>query len=256
MEGPTPVSSLIHAATMVTAGIFLIIRFSHLFHDIPSFFLLFIVVGSITASSSATIGLFQTDIKKVVAYSTRSQLGYMFVCRGFSAYTNSMFHPFNHAFFKALLFPTAGYIIHSVCDEQDVRKLGSFLKLLPVSYITLLIGSMSLVGFPFMSGFYSKDKIIELVSNNYWVTADIVGAYKYIVFAQPPRIFAAICTIVYSFKLLSNVFSNSFAGFRYYVAHVHFSPHILLLPLLALAIPSTCSGYVTPDMMVGIGSGF
>lgn len=167
MEGPTPVSSLIHAATMVTAGVFLLLRFSNILDIVTYFSVVLVAVGSITAFFSSTIGLLQTDIKKVVAYSTCSQLGYMFVCLGFSSYSNGIFHLFNHAFFKALLFLTAGYVIHALSNEQDIRKMGSMLKLLPFSYMMLLIGSLSIVGFPFLSGFYSKDKIIELCFNTY-----------------------------------------------------------------------------------------
>lgn len=167
MEGPTPVSSLIHAATMVTAGVFLLLRFSGVLDIVNTFSVLLVAIGSITAFFSSTIGLLQTDIKKVVAYSTCSQLGYMFVCLGFSAYSNSIFHLFNHAFFKALLFLTAGYVIHALSNEQDIRKMGGIIKLLPFSYVMLLIGSLSIVGFPFLSGFYSKDKIIEICFNTY-----------------------------------------------------------------------------------------
>jgi len=167
MEGPTPVSSLIHAATMVTAGIFLILRCSFFFENQDSISLIMLLVVSFTAFFAATMGLFQNDIKKIVAYSTCSQLGYMFMSCGLSGYSNSMYHLFNHAFFKALLFLTAGYLIHCLSNEQDVRKMGGLLRLLPLSYILFLIGSLSLIGFPFFSGFYSKDKIIELLFSKY-----------------------------------------------------------------------------------------
>jgi NADH:ubiquinone oxidoreductase subunit 5 (subunit L)/multisubunit Na+/H+ antiporter MnhA subunit len=162
MEGPTPVSALIHAATMVTAGIFLIIRCSVLF-EASSYILSFItLIGVVTAFFASTIGLFQHDIKKVIAYSTCSQLGYMIFTCGISQYHSSMFHLINHAFFKALLFLSAGSIIHSLSGEQDMRKMGSLLRIIPLTYISILIGSFALTGFPFLSGFYSKDLILEL----------------------------------------------------------------------------------------------
>ena len=161
MEGPTPVSALIHAATMVTAGIFLIIRCSPIFEYSENALSIVTFVGALTAFFAASIGVFQNDLKKVIAYSTCSQLGYMvFIC-GLSGYNIAMFHLFNHAFFKALLFLSAGSIIHAVADEQDMRKMGGLLNLLPFTYSMMLIGSLSLMGFPFLTGFYSKDLILE-----------------------------------------------------------------------------------------------
>lgn len=162
MEGPTPVSALIHAATMVTAGVFLIIRCSPLFEYAPNILIFMTFVGACTAFMAATIGLVQHDIKKVIAYSTCSQLGYMVFACGISGYTISLFHLINHAFFKALLFLAAGSIIHSLNNEQDTRKMGGLLKIVPFTYSMMLIGSLSLAGFPFLSGFYSKDLILEL----------------------------------------------------------------------------------------------
>jgi NADH:ubiquinone oxidoreductase subunit 5 (subunit L)/multisubunit Na+/H+ antiporter MnhA subunit len=256
MEGPTPVSSLIHAATMVTAGIFLLVRCSFMFFDMSTFFVYLIFFGSVTAFFSSTIGLLQTDIKKVVAYSTCSQLGYMFICCGFSAYGNGMYHLFNHAFFKALLFLTAGYVIHALGNEQDIRKMGSLLNMLPFSYMMMLIGSLSLIGFPFFSGFYSKDRIVELCFNNYEHSFYMFDTYKYVMFAQILCIFAVIFTLVYSMKLLFFVFFNSYSGFKYYVINIHFSSFFIQLPLLFLSVLSMISGYLTSDMMVGIGSSF
>jgi NADH-ubiquinone oxidoreductase chain 5 len=162
MEGPTPVSALIHAATMVTAGVFLMIRFSPLIEY--SSFLLFVltIFGSMTAFFAAITGAFQNDIKKVIAYSTCSQLGYMVLACGLSNYQVSIFHLLNHAFFKALLFLSAGSVIHAVSDEQDMRRMGSLMKSLPLTYSLMLVGSLALAGFPFLAGFYSKDFIIEL----------------------------------------------------------------------------------------------
>jgi len=256
MEGPTPVSSLIHAATMVTAGVFLLLRFSYIFDVVNTFSVLLIGIGSITAFFSSTIGLLQTDLKKVVAYSTCSQLGYMFVCLGFSSYCNSIFHLFNHAFFKALLFLTAGYVIHALSNEQDIRKMGSLIHILPFSYVMLLIGSMSIVGFPFFSGFYSKDKIVEICFNTYIGTIDIVTFYPYIMFAQTLCILAVILTLIYSIKIFFYVFFSSFSGFRYYILNIHFSTYFMVMPLLFLSVCSICSGYFTSDMMVGIGSDY
>jgi NADH-ubiquinone oxidoreductase chain 5 len=162
MEGPTPVSALIHAATMVTAGIFLMIRFSHVVEYSPLCLFVLTIVGALTALFGAITGVFQNDLKKVIAYSTCSQLGYMMVACGLSCYNVSMFHLFNHAFFKALLFLTAGSIIHAIFDEQDMRRMGSLIKFLPLTYSLMLVGSFTLLGFPFLTGFYSKDFIIEL----------------------------------------------------------------------------------------------
>jgi NADH-ubiquinone oxidoreductase chain 5 len=175
MEGPTPVSALIHAATMVTAGVFLIIRCSYLFECVPSILLVITCIGASTAFMAATIGLLQNDLKKVIAYSTCSQLGYMvFVC-GLSEYALSLFHLANHAFFKALLFLSAGAVIHSVANEQDMRKLGGLLKMLPYTYVMFLIGSLALMGFPFLTGFYSKDIILEVAGG----TLTVAGTFAH-----------------------------------------------------------------------------
>src|SRR5271168_3513048 len=164
MEGPTPVSALIHAATMVTAGVFLIIKCSPLFEYVPNVLIMITCIGAITAFFSATAGLFQNDIKKVIAYSTCSQLGYMIFACGLSSYALSLFHLTNHAFFKALLFLSAGAVIHSVSNEQDMRKLGRLIQLLPYTYVMFVIGSLALIGFPFLSGFYSKDLVLEVAA--------------------------------------------------------------------------------------------
>jgi len=161
MEGPTPVSALIHAATMVTAGIFIIIRCSPLFEFAPHISIIITISGALTAFMAASIGLVQNDLKRVIAYSTCSQLGYMMIACGVSGYNVSLFHLTNHAFFKALLFLSAGSIIHAVANEQDMRKMGGLLHLLPFTYSMIVIGSLSLMGFPFLTGFYSKDLILE-----------------------------------------------------------------------------------------------
>lgn len=178
MEGPTPVSALIHAATMVTAGVFLLIRFSPLLEFSSVVLLILTIVGSLTALFGSIIGIFQNDLKKVIAYSTCSQLGYMIFCCGLSCYNISIFHLFNHAFFKALLFLCAGSIIHATSNEQDMRRMGSLINFLPVTYSLMLIGSFTLLGFPFLTGFYSKDLILELANvfrnNNLYFT---IGVY-------------------------------------------------------------------------------
>lgn len=161
MEGPTPVSALIHAATMVTAGVFILIRSSPILEFAPNALIVIVFIGAFTALFAATIGLVQNDIKKVIAYSTCSQLGYMIFACGLSNYSVSLFHLFNHGFFKALLFLSAGAVIHAMADEQDMRKLGGLIKSLPFTYSMMFIGSLSLMGFPFLTGFYSKDAILE-----------------------------------------------------------------------------------------------
>jgi NADH-ubiquinone oxidoreductase chain 5 len=164
MEGPTPVSALIHAATMVTAGVFLIIRCSSLFECVPTVLLFVTFVGASTTFMAATAGLLQSDLKKVIAYSTCSQLGYMIFACGLSNYSLSLFHLTNHAFFKALLFLSAGAVIHSAASEQDLRRLGGLARIIPFTYAMFLIGSIALLGFPFLSGYYSKDLILEVAT--------------------------------------------------------------------------------------------
>lgn len=162
MEGPTPVSALIHAATLVTAGLFLIIRCSVLFEECPTILSIVALMGSLTAFFAASVGLVQNDLKKVIAYSTCSQLGFMMFACGLSHYSIALFHLANHALFKALLFLSAGCVIHGLLDEQDLRKMGGLLQILPISYTMILIGSLALVGFPFLTGFYSKDVVLEV----------------------------------------------------------------------------------------------
>jgi len=175
MEGPTPVSALIHAATMVTAGVFLLIRCSPMFEHVPSVLAFIAFIGAGTAFMSATAGLVQNDLKKIIAYSTCSQLGYMMFACGLSHYALSLFHLSNHAFFKALLFLSAGAVIHAVSNEQDLRQFGGLLRLLPYAYAMFLIGSTALMGFPFLTGFYSKDVILEIAAT----TITIPGTFAY-----------------------------------------------------------------------------
>jgi len=212
MEGPTPVSALIHAATMVTAGVFLIARCSYLF-EFSTLSLNFIVlVGSCTAFFAATTGLFQNDIKRVIAYSTCSQLGYMIFACGLSSYEVGLFHLSNHAFFKALLFLGAGSIIHALGDEQDMRKMGGLRKTLPFSYAIMLIGSLALIGFPFLAGFYSKDVILELSFAKY----TIYGHFSFIL-----GTLAAFCTAFYSIRLLYLVFLSNPNGSKNIISNAH-----------------------------------
>jgi len=173
MEGPTPVSAYLHSSTMVIAGVFLLLRLSPCFEFMPDILILITFIGSLTAFLGASIGMLQHDIKKVVAYSTCSQLGYMFIACGSSNYSGSFFHLINHAFFKSLLFFSAGAIIHSFYDEQDFRRMGNFVIFLPYIYISFLIGSLALSGFPFLSGFYSKDFILESLFAKYKIAFNI-----------------------------------------------------------------------------------
>lgn len=175
MEGPTPVSALIHAATMVTAGVFLLIRCSPLFEYTSEILSLMTIVGAVTALFSATVGLVQNDIKRVIAYSTCSQLGYMIMIAGLAQYSVSLFHLFNHAFFKALLFLSAGSIIHALNNEQDMRKMGGLAQRLPFLYTVMTIASLALMGIPFLTGFYSKDVILEAA----FVKGDLTALFAY-----------------------------------------------------------------------------
>jgi NADH-ubiquinone oxidoreductase chain 5 len=194
---PTPVSALIHAATMVTAGVFLIIRFSPLLEYSSTSLVAITIVGALTAFFAATVGLVQNDIKKVIAYSTCSQLGYMLFACGISNYSTGLFHLMNHAFFKALLFLSAGSIIHALQNEQDIRKFGNLIVFLPLSYINMLIGSLALSGTPFLAGFYSKDPILEVGL----IYPTILGKFSYLLIS-----IAAFLTTFYSFRLLSITF--------------------------------------------------
>jgi NADH-ubiquinone oxidoreductase chain 5 len=177
MEGPTPVSALIHAATMVTAGVFVMLRCSPLLEYSPVALTIVTIVGALTAFFAATTGMLQNDLKRVIAYSTCSQLGYMIFACGLSCYSVSIFHLMNHAFFKALLFLSAGSVIHAVADEQDMRRMGGLLKVIPFTYVMMLIGSLALMGFPFLTGFYSKDVILEMAYAKSLYTVDGNFAY-------------------------------------------------------------------------------
>lgn len=247
MEGPTPVSALIHAATMVTAGIFVICRSSFIFEYAPIALTLVTIIGAITTFYAASIGLVQNDLKKVIAYSTCSQLGYMIFACGISGYNISMYHLANHAFFKALLFLSAGSVIHAMHDEQDMRKMGGLLKILPFTYAMFLIGSFALLGFPFLSGYYSKDLILELS----FATFTIPGHFAYIL-----GTLAAFFTAFYSIRLLILTFITKTNAYKQIINKAHDAPILLGLPLLILSIFSIFIGYFSKDMFVGLGSTF
>ncbi|MBN9543256.1 MAG: NADH-quinone oxidoreductase subunit L [Alphaproteobacteria bacterium] len=240
MEGPTPVSALIHAATMVTAGVFLVARFSPMFEysaDVRSFI---VIIGSLTAMFAAIVAMTQTDIKKIIAYSTCSQLGYMFVACGLSAYPVAIFHLATHAFFKALLFLSAGSVIHAMSDEQNIFNMGNLWKKIPVTYAMFWIGSIAIAGFPPLAGYYSKDAIIESAFMSH---GDIAK------FAYFATVFAAFLTTFYSWRLLFNVFHGK-ANYNDEVAsHVHESPLVMLVPLFVLAFGAVFSGYYGAEIL-------
>jgi proton-translocating NADH-quinone oxidoreductase chain L len=247
MEGPTPVSALIHAATMVTAGVFLIIRCSYLFEFSPLALNIVVFIGSATAFFAATTGLFQNDMKRVIAYSTCSQLGYMVFACGLSSYEVGIFHLSNHAFFKALLFLGAGSVIHAVADEQDMRKMGGLKKILPFSYSIMLIGSLALMGFPFLTGFYSKDTILEVAYAKYTVW----GHFSYYL-----GTLAAFCTAFYSMRLLFLVFLAEPNGNRVVITNAHEGSWRMGFPLFILSILSITVGFMTRDFFIGFGTHF
>ena len=247
MEGPTPVSALIHAATMVTAGVFLLIKCSPLFEYVPSVLSFITFIGATTAFFSATVGLVQNDIKKVIAYSTCSQLGYMMFACGLSNYHVSLFHLANHAFFKALLFLSAGAIIHSLSNEQDMRKFGNLSTLLPFTTIMLLIGSLSLMGFPFLTGYYSKDLILELAFTKYTIDGS---------FAYALGLITAMFTSYYSFRVFYMTFIQKNNSFRQVIFNVHELPYKMAFSLGILSLGSIFLGYFSKDLLVGLGTDF
>jgi NADH-ubiquinone oxidoreductase chain 5 len=247
MEGPTPVSALIHAATMVTAGVFLIIRCSPLIEYAPTALVVIAIVGAITAFMAATIGVVQNDIKKVIAYSTCSQLGYMVFACGISNYAISVFHLMNHAFFKALLFLSAGCVIHAMADEQDMRKLGGLISTLPFTYSMMVIGSLSLMGFPFLTGFYSKDAILEVAYASYTFQGT---------FGHWLGTISAFFTAFYSFRLLYLTFISDPLSPQTSLKHSHESPANMSIPLIILAFGSIFVGWFFRDMMIGPGTPF
>lgn len=252
MEGPTPVSALIHAATMVTAGVFLMVRFSPLLEFTPFVLFLMVIFGSITAFFASIVGVFQNDLKKIIAYSTCSQLGYMIFCCGISSYAVSIFHLTNHAFFKALLFLSAGSIIHAVSDEQDIRKMGSLIRFLPLTYSVTLVGSLALAGFPFLTGFYSKDFILELTQ----VLRNINLNLVYGSFACWLGSLSVFFTAFYSFRLIYLTFINNSNVLRITYSKIYESSFCITVPLLILAVGSIFIGFFIKDFFIGVGTNF
>ncbi len=240
MEGPTPISALIHAATMVTAGIFMVARMSPLYELSTTALAVVIVIGAITAFFMGLLGIVQNDIKRVVAYSTLSQLGYMTVALGASAYGAAIFHLMTHAFFKALLFLGAGSVIIAMHHEQDIRKMGGIRKYMPITYWTSLIGSLALIGFPGTAGFFSKDLLIEAVRESHWHGA---GAIYWIAYLSV--LLGVFVTALYSFRMFFLVFHGEERMDKETRSHLHETPRVVTVPLVMLAIPSLVIGWFT-----------
>ncbi len=244
MEGPTPVSALIHAATMVTAGVFLVVRCSPIYEYSPLILNFITIVGMTTAFFAATVALVQTDIKKIIAYSTCSQLGYMFFAAGVGAYNVAMFHLFTHAFFKALLFLGSGSVIHAFKDEQNINNMGGVWKKLPYTYALMIIGTLALTGFPFLSGFYSKDAIIEFA----YLKGNTTGYY-----AAGIGILTAFLTSIYSWRLIFKTFHGEYNNKEIKIEETHESPLVMLLPLFILSIGAVFAGFLFKGLFIGYG---
>ena len=246
MEGPTPVSALIHAATMVTAGVFLVVRCSPIYEYSELALNVITVIGMSTAFFAATVALVQTDIKKIIAYSTCSQLGYMFFATGVGAYNVAMFHLFTHAFFKALLFLGSGSVIHAFKDEQNINKMGGIWKKLPFTYSLMIIGTLALTGFPFLSGFYSKDAIIEFA----YLRGNTTGYY-----AAGIGIFTALLTSIYSWRLIFKTFHGDYNNKDIKIEETHESPLVMLIPLVFLSIGAIFAGFFFKELFIGYDAG-
>ena len=242
MEGPTPVSALIHAATMVTAGVFLVVRCSPIYEYSEFALNIITTVGMSTAFFAATVALVQNDIKKIIAYSTCSQLGYMFFAAGVGAYNVAMFHLFTHAFFKALLFLGSGSVIHAFKDEQNINNMGGVWKKLPYTYAMMIIGTLALTGFPFLSGFYSKDAIIEFA----YLRGNTTGYY-----AAGIGIFTAFLTSIYSWRLIFKTFHGSYNNKIVKIDETHESPIVMLVPLALLSIGAIFAGFFFKELFIG-----
>ena len=242
MEGPTPVSALIHAATMVTAGVFLVVRCSPIFEYSQIALNIICIVGMTTAFFAATVALVQNDIKKIIAYSTCSQLGYMFFAAGIGAYNVAIFHLFTHAFFKALLFLGAGSVIHSLNNEQDIRKMGGIWRKLPYSWGLMIVGTLALTGFPFFSGFYSKEAIIEFA----YLKGNTLGYYVVVI-----GIFTALLTAIYSWRLVFKTFHGTYENKELKIDSIHESSYVMLVPLIVLAIGSIFAGFFFKELFIG-----
>ena len=241
MEGPTPVSALIHAATMVTAGVFLVVRCSPIYEYSPSILTFITFIGMITALFAASVAVVQNDIKKIIAYSTCSQLGFMFFATGVGAYNIAMFHLFTHAFFKALLFLGSGSVIHSFNNQQDINQMGGVWKKLPLTYSLMIIGTLALTGFPLLSGFYSKDAIIEFA----YLHGTSVGYMAAIV-----GIFTAFLTSIYSWRLIFKTFHGKYNNKDIEINKIHESPYVMTVPLIVLAIGSIVVGFVFKNLFL------
>ena len=242
MEGPTPVSALIHAATMVTAGVFLVVRCSPIYEYSDLALNIITIVGMSTAFFAATVALVQNDIKKIIAYSTCSQLGYMFFATGVGAYNVAMFHLFTHAFFKALLFLGSGSVIHAFKDEQNINNMGGVWKKLPYTYSLMIIGTLALTGFPFLSGFYSKDAIIEFA----YLRGNTTGYY-----AAGIGIFTAFLTSIYSWRLIFKTFHGGYNNKEIKIDETHESPIVMLIPLVLLSIGAIFAGFLFKELFIG-----
>ena len=247
MEGPTPVSALIHAATMVTAGVFLVVRCSPIFEYSQTALNVVATVGMVTAFFAATVALVQNDIKKIVAYSTCSQLGYMFFAAGVGAYHVAIFHLFTHAFFKALLFLGSGCVIHSFNEEQDIRSMGGVWKKIPYTYVLMIIGTLALTGFPFLSGYYSKDAIIEFA----YLKGSTIG-YS----AAAVGIFTALLTAIYSWRLIFKTFHGKYNNKKNNLSSIQESPLTMLIPSCLLAIGAIISGILFKEVFIGSDTQF
>ncbi len=245
MEGPTPVSALIHAATMVTAGVFLVVRCSPIFEYSQTALNIVATVGMVTAFFAATVALVQNDVKKIIAYSTCSQLGYMFFAAGIGAYHVAIFHLFTHAFFKALLFLGSGCIIHSFHQEQDIRSMGGVWKKIPYTYILMIIGTLALTGFPFLSGYYSKDAIIEFA----YLKGSTIGY-----FATGVGIFTALLTAIYSWRLIFKIFHGKYNNKENNLSSIQESSLTMLIPSCLLAIGAIITGILFKEMFTGHNS--
>jgi len=241
MEGPTPISALIHAATMVTAGIFMVARMSPLYELSETALAVVLVIGAITAFFMGLLGIVQNDIKRVVAYSTLSQLGYMTVALGVSAYSAAIFHLMTHAFFKALLFLGAGSVIIAMHHEQDIRKMGGIRKYMPITYWTAVIGTLALIGFPGTAGFFSKDALIEAVKDSHWQETDALVYW----IAYLSVLLGVFVTALYSFRMFFLVFHGEERMDRKTKSHLHETPRVVTVPLILLAIPSAVIGWFT-----------
>ncbi len=242
MEGPTPVSALIHAATMVTAGVFLVVRCSPIYEYSDLALNIITIVGMSTAFFAATVALVQNDIKKIIAYSTCSQLGYMFFATGVGAYNVAMFHLFTHAFFKALLFLGSGSVIHAFKDEQNINNMGGVWKKVPYTYSLMIIGTLALTGFPFLSGFYSKDAIIEFA----YLRGNTTGYY-----AAGIGIFTAFLTSIYSWRLIFKTFHGEYNNKEIKIDETHESPIVMLIPLVLLSIGAIFAGFLFKELFIG-----